>query len=371
MIKKILIWIVIIILLISFSIYIYLQTPIFWIQSFSWERLERIKKSPNFKNWKFENLEPVKPVEIKWWFLKVLYKFIFPEDDGSIPDKEIPTKKTDLKNISLKENVLVWFWHSSYFLQIDGKKFLIDPVFSNRASPVPWFNKPFVGTNIYKAEEMPEIDFLIITHDHYDHLDYETILKLKPKIKKVFTPLWVWGHFERWWYDMTIVSEKDWWEEEIIWENSKITFTTSRHFSWRSFNRNNTLWWSYVLEINWKKIFIGWDSGYWKHFKEIWEKYWPFDFAFLENWQYNESWPEHHSMPEQVVQEAKELNTKNMIPVHSWKFRLSNHKWYEPLEKISELSKTESYNLLTPMIWEKVDLDAKEFKFEKWWKKVK
>ena len=162
MIKKILIWIVIIILLISFSIYIYLQTPIFWMQSFSWKRLERMKKSPNFKNWKFENLEPVKPVEIKWWFLKVLYKFIFPEDDGSIPDKEIPTKKTDLKNISLKENVLVWFWHSSYFLQIDGKKFLIDPVFSNRASPVPWFNKPFAGTNnIIKLIE--ELNLLTIT----------------------------------------------------------------------------------------------------------------------------------------------------------------------------------------------------------------
>ncbi|RAL55820.1 MBL fold metallo-hydrolase, partial [Candidatus Gracilibacteria bacterium GN02-872] len=249
--------------------------------------------------------------------------------------------------------------------------FLIDPVFSNRASPVPGFNKPFAGTNIYKAEEMPEIDFLIITHDHYDHLDYETILKLKPKIKKVFTPLGVGGHFERWGYDMAIVSEKDWGEEEIIGENSKITFTTSRHFSGRSFNRNNTLWGSYVLEINGKKIFIGGDSGYGKHFKEIGEKYGPFDFAFLENGQYNESWPEHHSMPEQVVQEAKELNTKNMIPVHSGKFRLSNHKWYEPLEKISELSKTESYNLLTPMIGEKVDLDAKEFKFEKWWKKVK
>lgn len=223
--------------------------------------------------------------------------------------------------------------HSSYYFQLDKKRFLVDPVFSGNASPIPGTTKAFAGSDIYNADDFPPIDFLIISHDHYDHLDYKTIKELKPKINKVICGLGVGAHFERWGFDEDQIIELDWYDETELAKDFRIISTPARHFSGRRFRRNNTLWSSYVLESPGKRIFIGGDSGYDVHFKEIGEKYGPFDWAILENGQYNEKWRYIHTLPNEFVKVAEDLNVKNVLPVHSGKFALAQHPWTEPLQK--------------------------------------
>ena len=148
------------------------------------ERLERIKKSPHYKDGEFRNLHSTMMMTSQKGRLGAFWGFLFKKETDLRPEKEIPVIKTDLSKISKDENVLVWFGHSSYFIQIDGKRILVDPVFCG-ASPVSFVNKPFKGADAYKPADMPEIDYLVISHDHWDHLDYETVMQLKNRVDKV------------------------------------------------------------------------------------------------------------------------------------------------------------------------------------------
>ncbi|MGC4042064.1 MAG: MBL fold metallo-hydrolase [Flavobacterium sp.] len=253
---------------------------------------------------------------------------------------------------------------------MDGKKFLIDPVFSGNASPLPGSVKAFDGSNEYQAEDMPAIDYLLISHDHYDHLDYPTIIKLKDKINVIVCGLGVGSHFEHWGFDTNKIIEKDWHETEILTDTIKIHTTPARHFSGRGLVRNNTLWLSFVLETPTHKLFLGGDSGYDTHFAEIGKKYGPFDWAILENGQYNLAWEAIHMLPKQFVQAAAELRAKNVIPVHSSKFALAQHSWNEPLNEISNFYRNGNYDysLVTPRIGEVVKLDTTNLHFTEWWK---
>jgi L-ascorbate metabolism protein UlaG (beta-lactamase superfamily) len=262
---------------------------------------------------------------------------------------------------------LVWFGHSSFFIQAEGKRFLVDPVFSGNASPVPGSNRSFPGSDIYTPADMPGIDFLLITHDHYDHLDYETIIALKDKIKMVICGLGVGAHFEHWGFDKSIIVEKDWNESIVLNEGITIHTAPARHFSGRDFSRNNTLWLSFILQTPRLKIYIGGDSGYDTHFAEIGEKFGGFDLAILDNGQYNLAWQAIHMLPEETLKAAQELKAKRLMPVHSSKFALAQHPWDEPLVKISELNKAINIPLLTPMIGEQVNLEDEAQQFNQWW----
>ena len=334
----------------------------------SGERLKMIKNSPNFKNGKFQNYKHTPVMIREAEFFKVLKDFIFSKNK---PNGIIPSIKTDLLNLERDKDILVWFGHSSYFIQIDGKKILIDPVFSGHASPFSFTTKAFKGSDAYKSSDIPEIDYLFITHDHWDHLDYETILKLKPKIKKVICGLGVAEHLVYWGYDSSIIIEKDW-NEKIVLETGFNAYTVpSRHFSGRGFVRNKTLWTSFILQTPEFKIFISCDGGYDTHFSEIGEKFGEFDLAIMENGQYNKNWKYIHMMPEQVIEAAKDLKAMKIIPGHSSKFALSIHEWDEPLKRIMALSKQQNFQLLTPMIGEQVNLKDSSQKFSEWWKDVK
>jgi L-ascorbate metabolism protein UlaG (beta-lactamase superfamily) len=337
----------------------------------SGERLERIQKSPQFKEGKFHNFNFTPTLTEGHSMAGILYKQLF----GNLPDRnpvdKIPFIKTDLKNLNPSENVLVWFGHSSYFIQAEGKTFLIDPVFSGNASPLPGSLKSYEGSNEYQVTDLPNIDYLLITHDHYDHLDYKTILEIKDKVKTVITGLGVGSHFEYWGYDTSKIIEKDWNETEILLNNIKIHTTPARHFSGRGFTRNNTLWLSYVLETPNRKLFLGGDSGYDSHFLEIGNKYGPFDLALLENGQYNIAWEAIHLLPEQFLKAASELKTKRVMPVHSSKFTLAQHPWDEPLSKVTEFNENNKIPLVTPIIGEKVLLDYEQQRFTQWWKNLK
>lgn len=347
--------------------FIYMQLPRFGRLP-KGERLQLIRQSPNFKDGTFHNLNPTPQLAEDARFPDMFRDMLFSKNRR--PPGKIPSGKTNLKNLNLNEDVLVWFGHSSYFVQLDGKRILVDPVFSGHASPFFFSVKAFDGTDIYTSDDFPEIDYLVITHDHWDHLDYKTICKLKPKIKKVITGLGVGEHFERWGFSKNQILEHDWYQELSPDAGFFITTTPARHFSGRGFRHKRTLWVSFVVQSPSYKIFIGGDGGYDTHFSEIGKKYGPFDMAILENGQYNKNWKYIHMMPEQVLQAAKDLKTKRLFPVHSSKFALANHSWDEPLKRITELNRIAEIPLLTPLIGEKVNLKDTSQLFEKWWEKV-
>jgi hypothetical protein len=220
--------------LLVIAIVVFMQQPQFGRQP-SGARLERIKQSPNFRDGQFQNESHTPDLAEGNSYVKVITKFFFGKSKFNIPGAILPSQKTDLLRLKPEENVLVWFGHSSYFMQIDGKTFLVDPVFSGSASPISFTTPSFKGSDIYKVEDFPAIDYLLISHDHWDHLDYETILKLKSKVKKVVTGLGTGEHLELWGYDQSIVIEKDWNEGADLGEGFKINITPGRHFSGRGF----------------------------------------------------------------------------------------------------------------------------------------
>jgi L-ascorbate metabolism protein UlaG (beta-lactamase superfamily) len=287
------------------------------------------------------------------------------------PTGTIPSLKTDLLNLDPAQDVLVWFGHSSYFMKINGKKFLVDPVLSGSVSPIYFTTRAFKGTDPYTVADIPSIDYLIITHDHWDHLDYRTLLNLKLKVNNIITPLGVGNDFIHWGFSKFIITETDWGDRTNLGEGFTLHTTPARHFSGRAFIRNQTLWASYVLETPTMKLFIGGDGGYDTHFKDIGERFGSFDLAILEDGQYNKNWKYIHMSPNEVLQAAKDLNAKRLIPVHNSKFTLSIHPWFEPLELITRLNTKVGMNLVTPRIGEQVNLTDQTQVFKEWWKDVR
>ncbi|WZL88643.1 MBL fold metallo-hydrolase [Salinimicrobium sp. 3283s] len=328
-------------------------------------RLQRIKNSRHYREGSFKNVEvtSVNPDDASMF--TILKKMIL-RPSSVKPAGELPHLKTDLKNLDPEKPQLVWFGHSSYLLQINGYTVLVDPVFSGNASPFRFFGKAFEGADAFNAEDMPKIDLLIITHDHYDHLDYPSIKKLEPKIGRIVTSLGVGEHLENWGVKNGKIDELDWWESREIQTDVRVSATPSRHFSGRGIKRAQTLWSSFVLEIFGLKIFIGGDSGYDRSFKKIGEKHGPFDLALLECGQYGEYWPQIHMFPEQTVQAALDLQAKTVVPVHWGKFVLSYHPWNEPIQRFVTAAKKANLNFISPRNGEPVDFTS-VYQQEAWW----
>lgn len=356
------------ILLLAFWVYLFLQHPKFGKHP-SGKRLERIQNSPNFRDGKFQNLTFTPDLAEGETYLKVLKKVLFEKAKRNKPKDVIPSQKTNLKALEPHENIIVWFGHSSYFMQTEGKKILVDPVFSGAASPIKMTTRSFKGSDVYAPDDFPEIDFLFLSHDHWDHLDYETVLQLKPKVKTVITGLGTGAHLESWGFDPKIIIEKDWNETADLGDGFVVHVTPARHFSGRGLKRNKALWVSFVLQTPKRKLFLGGDSGFDNHFAKIGDDFGPFDLAIVECGQYNESWRYIHLMPEQELPTANDLNAKMLMPVHWGKFALANHNWDEPIRLITTAAKKENIPLLTPMIGEKVNLDRPESS-QNWWENV-
>jgi L-ascorbate metabolism protein UlaG (beta-lactamase superfamily) len=336
----------------------------------SGERLKRIKAADNYRNGAFQNLSvtPTFPEGVTMW--RVMHKFLFGKVKDTRPTKPIPTVKSDLRQLAATDNTLVWFGHSSYFLQLEGKTFLIDPVFSGSASPLSFGTRAFPGTDIYTSAELPDIDVLLLSHDHWDHLDYATVKALEPHVRQVICGLGVGAHLEHWGYAPDKIQEKNWYEQVRLPDNFTVHLRPARHFSGRSFFRNKSLWVSFVVESPKRRVFLGGDSGYDTHFARIGEELGPFDLAVLENGQYDAFWPYIHTMPGEILEIAQQLRAKKILPVHSAKFKLGNHPWYEPLELITRHNEEAQLPIITPMIGEQVDLDRSDQVFQPWWRSM-
>lgn len=311
------------------------------------------------------------------------------------PNIAIPSVKSDLSAMSGQDS-FVWFGHSSYMLSLGGKTLLIDPILGDNAAPLPFIIAPFKGADIYAPSDIPPVDFLIITHNHYDHLSKKTLKALLGRVERAIVPLGVGKYLKAWGLDEGKIVELDWGE---VAEFGAFRFhcLTARHFSGRGLtDGNKSLWASYLLEYDAdlgressgdsrheskkpresKKIFFGGDSGYGAHFAEFGKKFGVIDLAFLENGQYNTQWAKIHAFPHQTLQIAQDLNTKAIMPVHNAKFKLSTHEWNTPLERLYTLYTQGKYDfaLWTPKIGEIVplwgDKSDKRAHFSQWWREV-
>lgn len=327
-------------------------------------RLQRIKNMPNFSEGEIKNLvlTPAKSADVS--YAQLMGKLI-KGNKNSAPKTPLPHAKPDFS--PSEELKVTWFGHSSYLIQIEGKNILVDPVFSERTSPFQFLGtKQFKGTDFIRPEDFPKIDVMIISHDHYDHLDYASILKFKAKTNHFLTSLGVGAHLERWGISPSNLTELVWGERTSPITGFSFTATTARHFSGRGFKRNQTLWSSFVMQTKTKTIFIGGDSGPGDHFMEIGENYGPFDLSILECGQYNAMWPYIHMFPEEVAQAAVDLKSSVLLPVHWAKFRLALHDWDEPIKRVVAKSKELNQNIVTPMLGETFYLNE-DLPTRPWW----
>lgn len=332
------------------------------------ERLQRIERSPNYHDGQFRNITSTTLMASERPKLKAMRDFLLRKTDGLRPHANIPSIKTDLREIRDDEDIVLWLGHSSVFIQQNGKRFLVDPVFA-MASPVSFINTNFKGTNIYTAEDMPEIDYLLITHDHWDHLDYTTVMSLKDRIGKIVCGLGVGEHFEYWGFDDDKIIELDWNENAQLDGVGTVNCLPARHFSGRGLSPNRTLWVSYMLQTPGRNIFISGDTGYGDHFREISRQVPKIDLAIMENGQYNENWKYIHMMPSDLERAIGDLKAAKILTVHNSKYALSTHPWQDPLAKISTAATRDSLPLVTPMIGEVVYLnDSTQVQvFNRWW----
>jgi L-ascorbate metabolism protein UlaG (beta-lactamase superfamily) len=324
----------------------------------------QIKESINYKEGAFTNIEPTVMLTEEASFFKMT-KDLIKGNKNRVPNKPIPFIKSDLNHFS--QDAVTWLGHSSYHLFFSGKHILVDPVFSGYAAPFSFMIKAFEGSNAYQPNDFEKIDILILTHDHYDHLDYHTLLKLKSKIKHIYCSLGVASHLIYWGFDTKNIDELDWWQSKQLDDDIKLTATPARHFSGRGIKRAQTLWSSFVLESNHRKLFLGGDSGYGSHFSDIGNKFGNFDLAILECGQYNEKWPMIHMMPEQTVQAGMDLNADLILPVHWGKFALAYHAWDEPISRFSKSATEFNVKYITPQIGDSYFIDAPT-PTDSWWK---
>ena len=344
---KTLLIILAVLLIITIVAVVILNHPAFG-RRMSKERKARIEASPNWRDGMFQNEEPTSQFTSDKSLFGMLWEFIMHRPKDRVPEEHIPAVKTDLHNLPTDQDWLVWFGHSSYLFCLNGKRYLVDPLLKMEF-PASVMMKPFKGTDIYTPSDMPEIDVLIITHEHWDHLDYATLRDIKEKVKQVVCPLGVGEYLEYWGFDKSIITEMDWYEtlnSQLLTFNSKITCLPSRHFSNRLFGRNQTLWASFLVEDGGRKVYIGGDGGYDSRFRRIQEKFGSVDLALLENGQYNSDWKYIHATPEGLEQAILDLQAKQVFTVHHDKFALAKHPWYEPDSVAQSIARRHNIRLL-------------------------
>ncbi|MEG1979668.1 MAG: MBL fold metallo-hydrolase, partial [Victivallaceae bacterium] len=269
---------------------------------------ERFAKLDNFSDGKFQNNELVTMPNVqndKKHGRFNMMRFLFGSENA--PQGEIPLCKLTRESFGSPAEDFAFYWlgHASMIFELDGKRILIDPVFGN-AAPIPWAVERYTPPPL-DLDELPEVDLILLTHDHYDHLEYDFIDFVKERKVEFVVPLGVGARLRGWGVDAEQITEVNW-EDEVTFDSITITSVISRHFSGRTLNdRNTTLWNNFIIAGKSKKIFFGSDGGYGEHFKRLGEKYGPFDLVCLEIDAWNERWPYSHLFPDQVKLVFKEL----------------------------------------------------------------
>ena len=330
--------------------------------------LVRYQRSSNYgNNGAFKNMEPTR--QSTGFKLSTIPKF-FMKGVNMRPETELSQQMLTGAAFESKHEGprITWFGHSAVLLEMNDLNIFIDPMLGEVPAPHPFLgNSRFNATLPLAIDELPYIDVVLITHDHYDHLDYGSIQKIKSRVGRYFVPLGIKAHLVSWGIDEGAITEFDWWEETQF-NSVQFVATPARHFSGRSFKRNQTLWCSWVIKTDDHAVFFSGDSGYGSHFKQIGEQYGPFEFAMMECGQYNEQWAHVHMMPEETVQASIDLNASLMMPIHWGAFKLALHEWTDPIERVTAAAKNMNVNIATPRIGEFIILNEENYPNSTWWK---
>jgi L-ascorbate metabolism protein UlaG (beta-lactamase superfamily) len=336
------------------------------------QSLERIQKSKNFRDGKFQNTShtPMMDESPLLDKIKIFGKFIGGVP-GTSPEEELPMTYLTPQDFAAAPTTginVTWFGHSAVLLEVNGKRIFADPMLGQRASPVSFIgSKRFNEKLPIAIEDLPPLDIVLLSHDHYDHLDHGSILKLKAKAKHFVVPLGVAAHLVKWGVAASQITELDWWETATV-DGVFLAATPARHFSGRGLrDRDKTLWCSWVLKSGEQSVYFGGDSGYDTHFKEIGQKYGPFDLTMLECGQYNEAWQYIHMMPEQTAQAHLDLRGNVLMPTHWGAFSLALHPWQEPIDRLSKAAQDLNITLATPLIGQRWNPLA-QVPQTQWWK---
>jgi len=318
--------------------------------SSSEQTLKRIKTSPQFAEGKFRNEQSTQVFEWgKTW--EIIKDYLFNKSDKAEPKSTPPIQQLSTDDFKLNDKAALNFarlGHSTLLIQLSGKYFLTDPVFSQRVSPVQWLGPKRFHPVPMDIDEIEEIEAVIISHNHYDHLDEASIKQLKDRVHNFIVPLGIGNKLIAWGVDKNKITQLDWWEN-IKLDEVELIATPAQHFSGRGItDRDKTLWSSWVIRNQRHSLYFSGDTGYFPGFKEIGEKYGPFNYAFMECGAYNKLWRDIHMMPEDSLQAFKDVKGKIMVPIHNATFDLSTHAWFDPMEKISQLAREHNMNLLIP-----------------------
>ncbi|WP_235375449.1 MBL fold metallo-hydrolase [Shewanella sp. cp20] len=289
----------------------------------------------------------------------ILMRYLTETRVDASPSKAIPLMSLTRERLSTlpdTQDSVIRLGHSSILLKISGQTWLIDPVFSNRASPFSFIGPKRFHQPPISLTDLPEIDGVLISHDHYDHLDEASIKQLHHKVRRFIVPLGVEQHLFRWGVTRDKVQSLDWWQSVTL-DDIYITATPTQHFSGRGLlDKNQTLWASYVIQSDKSKLFFSGDSGYFDGFKAIGERFGPFDLTMIETGAYDKDWPSIHMTPEQSLQAHLDLGGRQMMPIHNGTFDLAFHSWYEPLERIATLAADADTPLVTPVVGQILDI---------------
>ena len=332
--------------------------------------VKKLSSVDHYKDGRFRNSTPHHARSFARIMLKQIKRMIIEKPIDKKPNNVLPINtlsREKLENLSDTQLYIVKLGHSYILLKVYGEYLLIDPVFSLRASPFT-----FVGPKRFQAppisiEELPTIDKVIISHNHYDHLDKASIKQLITKTRQFLVPLGIDADLQTWGVDKAKIKAFDWWQEHQT-DKALLAFTPSRHYSGRGFkDRNLTLWGSWVIKTTNENLYFSGDSGYFEGFKEIGDKYGPFDLTMIETGAYNKDWPGVHMFPEESVQAHLDLQGKVMMPIHNSTFDLSIHPWYEPLERVTVIAEQLHVSLMTPTIGQIVTITENAQCNNPWW----
>jgi L-ascorbate metabolism protein UlaG (beta-lactamase superfamily) len=330
----------------------------------------RLAKSAQFvaQDCRFQNLPnpDAKPQRSAW---DIWSRLVLEKKQGTVPVDPIPVRMLDraaLDALDVTANHIIRLGHSSHLLKLRGKWWLIDPVFGPRASPVTWAGPARFHPPPLALQDVPQIEGLVLSHDHYDHLDVPTIEALKDRVQRYFVPLGVGQRLRDWGVPADRIQEFDWWEQGQ-WGEVILTAAPAQHFSGRTlWDRNKTLWASWSLQSGDERIFYSGDSGYFGGFKEIGARFGRIDIALMENGAYDSYWPAVHMSPEETVQAFEDLRARTLYLVHNSTFDLAFHGWREPLERVAALAQQRGIALATPEIGEVLTLGKPRVN-RKWW----
>jgi L-ascorbate metabolism protein UlaG (beta-lactamase superfamily) len=318
---------------------------------------------------RFRNVKP-RPVEGFGKTLRIAWNVLFRKPEGTAPAGPLPVDTLTRAQLdAAPDRSLFRLGHSTMLLKLRGQFWLTDPVFAERASPFRRFGPKRFHAPPIALDDLPPLRGVILSHDHYDHLDRETVLALAGKTGVFLTPLGVGDRLIEWGIDAAKVQQFDWWQGTQI-DGLSFTATPAQHFSGRSlFDGNSTLWASWVIVDDGLRVFFSGDTGYFDGFKEIGERFGPFDVTLLETGAYDAQWPYVHMQPEQTVQAHIDLHGRWLMPIHNGTFDLAMHRWQEPFERVVGLTTARGILLATPRMGERLDLAAPH-RGERWWRNV-